>query len=170
MKLRYKIGASLIILTGFFLFWKKQHQTDQNTASVILSPDAKEKIIIDPNSHKIKVVTVNGVDVRYLPGMRPSSVEVKKDGSVIVLTPQYGFEHGLFGGGGFSNDGLRFALGLDLFYYKRFDIGLFLSDSTKDLTKVRTGVQLSYNFWHDLRLGFGIDHNTILNAFLTERF
>jgi|SRR6185295_16089915 len=173
MKIKH-IGLMLLIVLslGLFYWWRthKQRQQDLNILSTVLPKDDKEKIIIDPSNHRIDIITADGIKRETLPGMRPSSIEIKKDGSVVVTSPQWGFEHGVFVGGGFSNDGLRFGIGVDVFYYKLLDLGVSATDLTKDLEKPRISLCLSYTVWHETRISLGIDDHNSPNLFVTQRF
>lgn len=167
------ILIALIVLFCVGLVWrvgyKHQQKTDARTISTVLPSNDNEKISIDPEAHIIQIVTASGVKKEFLPGMRPSSVEIRKDGTVVVTAKQMGVEHALFAGVGFGSSDLRVFGGVDLLYFKRLDLGLNLSDATASLSKVRVGVCVSYNFWHDARISLGMDSSGSPNVFVSER-
>ncbi len=162
--------ALLVVVAVYIHLSHKQTRTDRAVVAAPLAATDKEEIVVDPRSHQIEIKTATGIKKEFLPGMRPSTVEVKKDGSVVVKSPQMGVEHGLYVGSGYGSSSLRFYIGVDLVYVRRFDGGLFVSDETKDLKQPRIGLGLSYNFWHDTRLTIGIDNAGSTNVLISERF
>lgn len=171
-----KIKTVLIIvicLTASIWFWlwrtKVQKIQDHNTGALILPSSDNEKIVVDPSTHKITIINASGSHTNFLPD-RPSSIEVRKTGEVVVTARQAGVEHALYFGGGFQSDNVRVCSGVDLLYYKRVDGGLFISDEIKDLRTPRIGVSLSYTVWHDTRLTLGFDNVGSPNVLITERF
>lgn len=171
--MRNKIIVGVLLTGALFLYYRygmrHARMEDAKTGATVLAPDDNEKIVVDPDKHTISITTQKGTTTEFLPS-RPSSIELKKGGDVIVTARQYGIETVFFAGGGVSNDGLRVAIGTDLWYFKRLDIGTFVSDSTKDLTKLRIGVNLSYSVWHDTRLTLGLDNTGTPELLITERF
>jgi len=162
-------GLFVLALIGYDYFRRKQLVQDKNVLSTVLPSNDSEKIAIDPSGHKLLIITKSGTVTKFLPN-RPSEIEVRKDGSVVVTASQIGVEHGLFGGGGFQSGNVRVAVGLDLLYLRKWDAGVFVSDEIKDLTKPRIGVILSYTVWHDTRLSVGLDNAGSPNVLITERF
>lgn len=172
MKIRL-IGAlsAFAVLLGALWFRQEKKQTVQDAviSSLTLPSQDNEKIVVDPNTHKIQITTSKGTTTEFLPD-RPSEIEVRKDGNVVVTAKQLGVEHEPFAGVGFGNTDLRFFVGVDLLYYRRVDVGVFVSDRTNLLTSVRIGLDLSYMVWHDVRLSVGVDNAGTPNVLISERF
>jgi hypothetical protein len=160
MKLRYKLLAAAILWGWFGLFvWYKTKQSDKALTSVvksvILPSDDSEQISVNPLTHQLIIIGPdNKKTVETLPD-RVSTIDIRKNGSVSVTSPQFGLEHEPFIGTFYSN-GLRFGAGLDGLYYKKLDLGLGFAGGS-GLTSV-VFVQLSYTVWDNVKLGLILDH------------
>lgn len=155
-RLFYIIGLNLIVLGSLLGFRACQKKHDSKTSSAVLGPNTAEKLIVDGLRHTITIVKPEGTTVTSLP-IRPSSVEIMKDGKVIVTAPQYGFEAVPFIGIGYSSQ-LNDYIGCDLYYWKRLDLGVAFSfDRELKIKALGFPVVLSYAIWHNTRLSIGLE-------------
>jgi len=165
MKLRYKLLAFVVMMSGLWLLVKTHPNGIINTAPPVLPPADKEQILINPVKHTITIVTAAGHKTLTLPD-RLSTIDVLKNGNVSVTSPQFGLEHAPFVGATFA-DKLRFGAGLDGLYWKRLDLGLGAAGGSGAST-VMFAV-LSYNVWDNMRLGITYDHQQHVGVGITVR-
>jgi hypothetical protein len=156
IKLRYKIGAILAVLLGIFL-WGRYGKSPFGPPGVntILPANELEQLQIDPSKHRISILNSSGLKVLTLPD-RNSTVDIYKNGSVKITSPQFGFEHHIFIGGMLS-DVPRVGIGVDLGYWKRLDFGLGAADQIGPHVPVVFG-KISYNFWSNMQGGVTYDN------------
>lgn len=126
----------------------------------------KEQIIIDPIKHHLIIVTPTSHQVLSLPD-HPSTIDIRKDGTVKVTSSQFGFEHRLFVGA-YGSDRLRVAVGLDAAYFKRLDLGFGVAQALSSSTPVVFG-QVSYSVWSNCRVGLAYGTNRFIGGTLTVR-
>lgn len=150
---------------GFILLRLHDRHIDTQTSSVTLSPGSIEKIIVNPVTHRLTIVTPGKLQNLFLPD-RPSSIEIDKNGKATISSAQFGTEIRPFGGIG-GGDKLRLYVGTDLGYYKKWDVGVFVSGS-KDVT-LRAGINVSYTVYDNFRLSIGMDNAKAVNVFLSVR-
>lgn len=155
-RLFIQMGIGLIALSSLLGFRACQKKHDAGTNSTTLGPNTSEKIIVDGLRHTIVIVKPSGTTVTSLP-TRPASIEIMKDGKVVVTAPQYGFEAVPFIGIGYSSQ-LNDYIGLDLYYWKRLDLGLAFSfDRDLKIKALGFPVVLSYAIWHNTRISIGLE-------------
>lgn len=181
---RYTMIAGLLGLTllGLYLFIRmhlRRAITGTMTGSagarqVALPTNDTERIIVDPRKHTLTVVKENltpggkpSVTTTTLPD-RQSTVDIHKDGSVAVTAPQLGIELRPFLGVGYSDDA-RLAIGADVLYWKRLDLGLGVQPNFH-MADARGFLSLSYNLVDNLRITATIDHKKTPGIFLSARF
>lgn len=154
---KYLITGGLIVAIVVALFGLRSCQKKRDTAiaNPNLSPDVKEKIIINPLKRTIIIATKNGTTVTTLPD-RPTSIELLNDGKVRVRAPQWGFEAIPFIGIGYSRQ-VNDYVGLDFFYWKKLDAGLAFSFDRLKVDSLGLPLTLSYTVWHNLRLTVGYE-------------
>ena len=159
MNFRRYFYISLGIIAGLLLLFLRiqcQKKQDQNINSVVLKPNEKEKILVNPQRHTISVVTHSGVSKKFMPS-RPFSIVEDKQGKLSLLTRDWGTEiDPLFG---FSyGDDLRVNVGASFFYYKNFDfngqLGLLFDTRSPD-PLVKPLVSISYNVYSNTNLFVG---------------
>lgn len=154
---KYLITGAVIIaiVAGLFGLRSCQKKRDTAIANPNLSPDVKEKIIINPLKRTIIIATKNGTTVTTLPD-RPTSIELMNDGKVRVRAPQWGFEAIPYIGIGYSQQVNDYA-GLDFFYWKKLDAGIAFSFDRLKVDSLGLPLTLSYTVWHNLRLTVGYE-------------
>lgn len=153
-KLYLYLGViGLVIVLGM---WAYTHKRDSVVLDTTLGPTLKEKIIIDSLHRKLTIITEHDVKLIELPD-RPASIEIKKDGTVKVTAPQFGYEHTPFIGVGYSKQ-LNDYIGMDFYYWKSLDIGAAFSfDRDFKIKALDFPVLISYTIYHRLRVSIGVE-------------
>ena len=166
MRLRYKIGLVVAVLAGMFL-WGRCNRPGPSVpkAAAVLPVEDKEQIKVDPVKHTITIQTPTGTKTVTLPD-KVSTIDIRKDGTVKVTSPQFGFQLRPFAGAYYS-DALRFGAGADLGYWKRLDLGLGIAGGSSAHTVVFA--QLSYNVWDNLGASLTYDHLGHIGGGITIR-
>lgn len=161
------------LILGGLLYMKgclagRKARPDSQSIPAVLKPNEKEQVLIDPVKHVLTVVTKDGV-TRTVLSDRLSTITERSDGTLVVNTPQFGYEQRSFIGGGFTTT-WRMAIGCDMFFFKRLDLGpLITFESSDPLTNARVGVILSYTVLSNTRVGLSIDHLAYPGLFITVR-
>ncbi len=165
---RTKIIMVVAVLAGVFLWGRcsKTTPTHGPNPAAVLPQEDRERIVIDGLHHTISIVTSEGVQKLSLPD-RISTIDVRKDGTVNVTSPQLGWELRPFVGAHIS-DKTRVALGTDLWCFKKLDVGLGMSNEIGRIAPVVFG-QVSYNVWSNCRVGLAYGSNKYIGATLTVR-
>jgi len=166
MKLRYKIVAVFAVLAGVFLYGRcgGPKQKSPSIQPVLPSADT-EQIRVDPSTHQLIIVSPEGTKTVTLPD-KISTIDVLKDGSVKVTSPQMGFQLRPFVGAYYS-DAMRFGLGADLGYWKRLDIGIGIAGGASSHTVAFA--QLSYNVYSNTSIALTYDHLGHIGGGITLR-
>lgn len=166
MKMRYKVLTLFVLLgTEAYLLKHFQHGIIQPNVPHVLPAGDTEQLIINPVTHQLTVVTVNGSHVVTLPD-HVSVIDVHHNGTVTVTAPQFGLEARPFVGAFFSNK-LRFGAGLDGLYWKKLDLGLGLAGGSGASTVIFAAV--SYTIWDNVHIGVTYDHQQHLGIGITVR-
>lgn len=176
-KIRGAIYAVTIIGLLAFLWAQRRKHDSAVTAqikSVALPVNDQAKVIVDPEHHTITVVkrgAGNKVDTTttFLPS-RGASIDLRKDGSVLVTAPKWGTEINPFVGGAFGSDiRLRAALGLNLLYVQRWELGggLLLNTNIHD---TRVFVHVSYNVYANYYVAGGVDNQRTFHLMAGLKF
>lgn len=170
---RYALVAGLLalILLGLYLYLRVRYGRPRTlnvpaVSSAVLPKDDREQIIVDPVRHNLIIVRPTGNETISLPD-RPTTIDIKKDNTVRVIAPQWGYEHRAFAGL-YASDRLRVAGGVDGLYFKRFDLGAGIASSVDRLSVVGFGV-LSYNFYSNCRVGITYGTDRRVGAVITVR-
>lgn len=164
-KTKGAIYAAIIIGLLAFL-WVQRHEHDTTVAaqikSVVLPTNDQAKVIIDPAHHTVTVVKRGAGDkvtttTSFL-SSRGASIDLRRDGNVVVTSPKWGTEVNPFVGGAFGSDiRLRAALGLNLLYVQRWELGGGLLMDT-NIHDTRAFVHVSYNVYGNYYLAAGVDN------------
>lgn len=145
----YAICAALVVCALWFVRHIHDTKVTAQIHSTVLPPEDQVKVIVDPAHHSITTVTrrpdgKNETRSTFLPGSG-ASVELRKNGSVLVTAPKWGTEINPFLGLAFGSDiNGRAALGLNGLYVQRWELGggLLLS---RDIHDTRLFIHVSYN-------------------------
>jgi hypothetical protein len=168
MRLRYKIGLVLVVLgTTFGLGRCKRNAANGPKSSVptVLPSNDIEQIRVNPETHQLIITTAKGTQTVTLPD-KTSTIDVLKNGTVKVTSPQFGFQVRPFAGVYYS-DALRFGAGADLGYWKKLDIGVGIAGGASAHTVAFA--QLSYNIWDNVGVGLTYDHLGHIGGGITLR-
>lgn len=161
-------GVTIIGLLAFLWFQRRKHDVTvaAQIKSIVLPANDQAKVIVDPLHHTITVVKRgegNKVDTTttFLP-RGGASVELRKDGSVVVTAPKWGTEVNPFLGGALGSDIRgRAALGLNLLYVQRWELGTGFLFSP-NIHDTRLFVHVSYNLYSNYYVAGGFDnHKTV---------
>lgn len=168
---RYAIMlGSLVLIVALAIVWL-QHRGESGPSGVIpphvLPQNDRQQIIVDPRRHVLTIVTEKGTQNTYLPD-RPTVIDLRKNGDVVVKSPQYGLQVRPYVGLSFSDDA-RGALGLDLFYWKRLNVGAGMA-LRFDGRDGRLYLAVSYNVASNLFACVTFDHKQTPGAMLALRF
>ncbi len=169
MRLRFKAVLVLVILGITFCLGRcKRTETSgpKPTVPTVLPADDKEQIIVDPVHHALIIVKPTGNTTLTLPDHQ-STIDIRKDGTVQVTSPQWGWEHRLFFGVQGSN-AFRLAAGMDAGYFKKLDLGLGVADAIGAKTPIAFA-KLSYCFYDNMQIGITYGTDRIIGGAVTVR-
>lgn len=160
MKLRYKIGLLLSGLLGIFFWgWFHGRQSVVPATPASLPANDKEQITVDPRTHKLTILTAKGVQTLFLPD-RATTIDITKAGNAVVHDKQYGLEMNPFIGGAYGLHHGVVAIGTDVAYFHRLDLGVALGlPSPFSFSTTSVLALVSYDVWRDTRLSVGIDQH-----------
>ncbi len=173
------LGVVILVLS-LGLIHRKDVKQDQAIQCKVLPPDVREKIIVDPRRKKITIITPERTDELFLPD-RPTSIEIPKTGPVRISRRTYGFEMAPFASL-VVTDTLRAGVGIDGFYWNKFNIGSGIGFNVPNLFGDKTGVsiksildvrfftQISYNLYSNTSIGLVLDTNKNIGMALSFRF
>ena len=157
---------AVLICAGLAILWLQRRAHDNRTNATIhstaLPPEDQVKVIVDPRHHTLTTVTrstTGQTETRstFLP-RGGASVELRKNGSVLVTAPKWGTENNPFVGCALgSDDRGRAALGLNLLYVQRWELGGGLLLNT-DIHDTRVFAHVSYNTYENIFVSVGIDN------------
>lgn len=154
------IGASgLLLAAGWFVWRHFQHKQDTQVLNTALAPNEEAKVIIDPTRRQMTIVTSGHIKTMTLPD-RPSSISLLKGDGIKIVSPQIGTELRPFLMGAYTLDGGKLGGGIDLLYYKRFDlgVGMMLNPSYVQNTTLFLGA--SVFVYSNTSLMIGLDNKT----------
>ena len=166
MKLRYKLLVLYIIFSAAFIFFKLKPKTNNSSGLSVLPKGDVEQIHINPARHTIRIQTATEIKTLTLPDQQ-STIDVNKNGSVSITSKQFGLEHHFYAGAVLSDTG-RFAVGADLLYYKRCDLGLGLADQFGQHTPI-VFVSATYNVYGNINVGMMYGTNRYVGGIVSVR-
>lgn len=166
-KINFVLIPLSIAIVSFYCLRGCDKKIDKSTDSTVLGPGVVGKFIVNPDTRKLTVVLPSGQQELFLPD-RPSSIEIGKDGKIVVTAKKWGSEIKVFGGGQVT-DSFRLVTGLDLLYYKKLDLGLGIACRIGNYPPRGFG-KISYNFWSNLQAGVTFDTEKKAGLALTVRF
>jgi hypothetical protein len=154
-----------LLLGGYF--WLKHHILAAVTpAHVTLPAKDKELIHYNSNTHIITVTTAKGTTSTY---SRNPTVEIGKNGSVKVDAHTWGFEASPFMGLAYALHGGVILGGVDVFYFKRLDLGLGLAINPTLLQGSGLFIGVGYQVYDNMSMGVGLDNHQIPMLLLEVR-
>ncbi len=100
-----------------------------------------------------------------------ASIEIRKDGTVRITSRTYGSEISPFIGLGIDAQARgRGALGVNLFYWQRYEFGGGLTVGAGASAPIRAFVHASYNVWNNTHMSAGVDNHKTPFAMLSVNF
>lgn len=174
---------ALAVAIGLVTFGLIRHwsmKKDAAIASPVLPPDVREKIIVDPRHSSLIVITKDRTDTLFLPD-RPTAITIPNVGPVRIERRTWGYEVAPFAAI-VVTDTLRAGIGVDGFYWNRFNFGSgiginvpnILGDShvvrLATLLDVRFFAHVSYNLYSNTSVGLVLDTNKKIGMDLSFRF
>lgn len=166
------IGIVCAALLALFLYIRVRYGAyNEAKASVpgtvaVLPQNDKEQILIDPVKHSLIIVKPTGNETLTLPDHQ-STIDIHKDGTVSVTSPQYGLEHRLFLGVQ-GSDKFRLAAGMDAYYFKKLDLGLGIGAQIGPHDPIAF-VKVSYSFYDNCQVGITYGTDRLIGGILTLR-
>jgi len=168
VKLRYKLLAFMSVLAAVFLWGRCGRSASQNPPQPsVLPKDTVVRVTTDPSKNHVRIEQQGQKTLDMFLPDRPSTFEVKTDGTVRVSSAQYGFERKLFFGV-FASEHLRIGAGIDLMYWKKLDLGIGLASQIGNYPPV-VFAQVSYVVYDNLRLGLTVDNRQRIGGSLSVR-
>lgn len=172
----YGLGIVAIALSGLYVSYRKDMRQDSSIVSQTLAPEDKAKYIVDEKRHTVETVTRAvgqdaGRDVIAKTFLAPNAaITVHKDGTVSVSQRVWGTELAPFVGTSFDSEfHFRGTLGVDWFYWQRFELGSGLSIRTSDLD-LRVFVGVGYNVYDNILLTAAIDNHKAVSVGVALKF
>ena len=162
------IGSGLFCVAAFIHMRGCNKKQDATNSTATLRPNETEAVLIDPTRHSIILVTPTHTKKFTLPD-RPSRISLLKDNKLWIESPQYGTELRPFVGVGYTLDGGNVNLGLDLFYWKRVDLGMGLIVNPVQVKDTQIFLGVSTYIYSNTSLGLGIGNRKTPILFLKVR-
>ena len=134
----------------------------------MLASGVVEKIVFNPSNHKLDIIQPGHIQELFLPD-RPSSIEIDNDGKAVVTSRQHGTELKPFVGFQYSNAG-RLAVGVDLLYYKKLDLGLGGAAQVGTSHAPVVFGKISYTVWSNTQVGITYDSGARVGGIVSVRF
>jgi hypothetical protein len=165
IRLRYKLGLLATIVLWAFLQGRSCAKPKPKSPAVLPANDT-EQITVDPSRHIISILTPAGRRTETLPD-RPSTIDVRKDGTVKVTSSQMGLERHWFVGV-VGADHARVGVGVDGLYFKRLDLGVGIAGQLGSYDPVGFA-KLTYSVKGNLQLGLVYQNNQYIGGILAVR-
>lgn len=160
-------GIVALMLVALVLYLRVRYGKPATSHPVAVLPsDDIEQISVDPVKHTLTIKKPTGNQTLILPD-HVSTIDLHKNGTVSVTSPQYGFEHRPFFGIQGSN-AFRLAAGMDAGYFKKLDLGFGAADSLGGHTPI-VFAQVSYNFYDNCRIGLTYGTDRLIGGSITVR-
>lgn len=168
------IIAGLFVLYG--ILRHRDAKIDAIIAAPTLGPDDRLKYVIDPRTHTITTVTRdqgNGERVTrtFLNPHGPVAITEKNGGAVILTQRTYGTIHEPNIGAAIGVDlKPRVAVGVNLVYAQRWELGGGLMLTPSEIKDVRAYGAVSYNVYSNCLLSVGLDNHKTIQFVVGLRF
>lgn len=168
MRFRYKLGLVVAVLGITFGLGRCQRKTGGPNLSIptALPPNDLEQIQVDPSTHQLIITTKIGSHIVTLPD-RTSTIDVLKNGTVKVTSPQFGLEHHMFIGL-LGSDHARLGVGVDALYWKKLDLGVGIADQVGAYTPV-VFAKVTYTIKGNMQAGIVYQSNQYIGGIVAVR-
>lgn len=172
-----KRGIYAAIIGGLVLYgvWWALHRRDvsidRSVVSTNLGPDDRSKIILDPRTHTVTRIDDTGIHKTFLNPHGPVAIVEKKDGKTVLIQRTWGTQSSPFAGGTLGSDfKFRVALGINLFYIQRWEMGGGLLLQPGDVRDIRAFAHVGYNVYGNWLVSAAIDHKQTVHVLASLRF
>jgi len=167
-----------VISGGLLYLWSAKRKSDSRKDTAIMSTALPkndiERIIVSPNRHEIETV-VDGPHGRpqikktFVPSSG-ASVDIRRDGSVQVTSRTWGTSLNPYVGVALGSDIVgRAAVGLDVFYWQRWELGggLLVDSNIRD---TRVFAAVNYNVYGNILIGGAVDNRHMVHIVAALKF
>jgi hypothetical protein len=162
------IGTLLALL--WVLRGCQDRKIDAGITTPTLQADEQAKIIFNQNNHTVTRLDSTGTHRTFLNPHGPVAIVEKKDGRTVLIQRTWGTEHSPFVGVALGSDIRgRAALGLDLFYVQRWELGGGLLLNT-DIRDTRLFAHVSYNAYDNVYVSLGVDNKRTAHVMAGLKF
>jgi hypothetical protein len=170
----YVAIIAVLLVFWYVRRWKSDARIDAQLGTVALPKEDKAQYIIDVPSHELVEVT-RGPDDKEVVKRRflapRTKVEIRKDGAVVITARGWGTEVAPFIGAGVDSGGkFRGAVGVNVFYVRRAELGLGLVYGPRESPSVRAFADLSINVYSNTSVFVGLDHKRTAFAGASVKF
>src|ERR1700674_638343 len=156
----FKLSLTLLFIVALALFggyeWLKHRLSGYTIpgliprAAVVLPKNDKELVTYNDKTHKLTIVTSEKTIVEYA---KNPTIELRKNGDVLVSRHLLGFELDPFMGFGYASRPAVF-IGANVFHFSRFDIH---GEIGFDKSHIGMYAGVGYNFWSNTSLNVSIN-------------
>lgn len=173
----YGLIGIAVAIGLYVLLHRHDRKVDQQIASTVLGPNDRLKYVIDQKRHTVTAVVLQPgsskpvVTRSYINPHGPVSITERKDGTVSLAQRSYGTIHEPNIGASFSSDfKFRAALGVDLLYIQRWEMGGGLLVNPSQLKDLRLYAAVGYNVYDNWLLSAGVDNHKAIHLIASLRF
>ncbi len=173
-------GLGIIAIIGAFIFQRLRHdrKADAQTVSQTLPAQDKAEYIIDTPHHQL-ITVARKVDEYGRPEIVSTKtflaphakLEVRQDGSIVVTQRVWGTEFAPYMGETFDSElRIRTVLGVNGFFYRRWEVGGGLALRPEDIRDVRVFVSGGYNAYSNVLFTVGVDNHKAVSIGVAIKF
>lgn len=171
----------IFLIGGWYSCEKRTQAVNKQISGETLPEKDNAKLIINESRHTIEsLVRVSSRPTsgsnnessiqRNVSYLSPhASIEVEKNGKVVVINPKSGTKVSPWIGFSYS-DTARMALGVDLLYLHNWNAGLSLFPTVSGSFSLRAGPTISWNVWSNTSLFVGVTNQLRPIGGLSLRF
>lgn len=167
-------GALIVSLVGAALWFLRRHhdeKVDQQTNVPVLATDERSAVVVDQRHHTVTRIDSTGEHKSFLNPHGPVRISEKKDGKTVLVQRTWGTQLSPNIGGAFGSDfKFRVAVGCNLFYVQRWELGGGLLLQPGDIRDIRAYAGLSYNVYADWLLTAAVDNHKAIQLIASVRF
>ena len=147
--------SGLVSLLLFGVFRACDKKKDIINSDTSLRPGEDEAVIVDPIHRSIIIVKSGKTKKLNLPD-RPTRIALMTNDGIKISSPQYGTELRPFIIAAYDLNGGKLGIGADLFYYKRFDVGVGLVVNPVRVQDTVGFIGVSYFVYSNTSIQLGI--------------
>ncbi len=174
----YGLGIIAALLCAWLVQRKRDTKQDLQTVSQALPAQDKAEYIIDAPHHQLITVARKADEhgrseiVSTKTFLAPhAKLEVRQDGAIVVTQRVWGTEFAPYMGETFDSElRIRTVLGVNGFFYKRWEVGGGLALRPEDIRDVRMFVGGGYNAYSNVLFTVGIDNHKAISIGVAIKF